>query len=119
MSYSDSQIVSGTTSAVAGIQSTISELVIPAGQQWLLKKMYAAGSNDAQVRLVLSTYPQAFFQYQFNSATAGVIGTSTELTDLSVPINGPSVLSVDVIDQNAASDVEIMIQYDTTGGPTN
>ena len=119
MTYSDSQIVSGTTSAVANIETTISEISIPSGQQWILRKMYAGGSNNAQVRLAPSTYPQAFFQYTFNSATAGVIGTSTEMTDLNIPINGPTTLKVNCLDQNAGSNVEIMIQYDTTGGPTN
>lgn len=119
MSYFDSQIVTGTSSAVANTETTISTISIPAGQQWVLRRMWAAGSNNAVVKIAPSTYPQAYFQYIFNSATAGALGTSFAMTELNVPINGPTSLDVNVIDQNAASAVEIMIQYESTGGPTN
>ena len=118
--YLDSQISSGTAGA-AGVDTTINTINVASGQQWVLNSLWAAGFSG-EVKLNISTYPQAHFTYVPNSPTAGNLsqtGTSANKTALMTPIRGPASIDIIVADDAGGSAVEVELGYRSSGGPTN
>ena len=122
--YTDARVVTGTTSAVVGATTTLGELSVAQGTQWRIRRIWAAGSDNAIVKLRINTYPQAHFEYIFNAEYDGVIAGNNNwgpAYNVNIPVNGSALVSIDVVDNKAggANDCQVMIEYESSGGPTN
>ena len=122
MSYFDSQIIEGTSSAVVGATTTLGSISIAAGTQIVIRRIWAAGSDNAVLKLRINTYPQAHFEYVFNAEYEGVLAGNNNWGAAyvtNIPVNGSAEITADVVDQNGSKTCQVMLEYETTGGPTN
>ena len=118
--YTDAQ-VTNVTAGGAGGDTTIGTLQVAAGQDLVLQLIWAAGYSG-EIKLNVSTYPQAHFTYVPNSTTAGNLSqtaSSANKTGGSIPIRGPASIDLIVNDDAGGSACDVEIGYRSTGGPTN
>jgi len=125
MSYSDGQIITGTGSATANTEASLQTHQIPAGQVWVIRKIWCGtdGAGGGTYRLKIPTYPQANFSYVQEGLSSNSVAVATSQTTgtlVSIPIVGPSSIEGLVSNTDTSAVSSIQLYYDVAnGGATN